>query len=190
MTPPRPRALAPTLPLATFVLGVAAPLTLTLLRDDPQALTPAGFALEQAVVVDATPEEAWEAFTGDVSGWWDHSFSGDPHRLTIEPRPGGGFVEVFDASGDGALHATVTMAKRAEELQFRGPLGFAKEGLNLQMAHRVRFEAVEGGTRVSVAVRGIGEVPEGSPPIVQRVWRHFLEERFKPYVEGTLGQGR
>jgi hypothetical protein len=168
----------------------AAPLALLLLQEEPLPITPAGFVVELSTVVDATPEEAWEAFTGDVSGWWDHSFSGAPHRLYIEPRPGGGFYEIFDESGDGALHATVTMAKRAQELQFRGALGFAAQGINLQMAHRVLFEAADGGTRVSVTVRGVGEVPEGSPPIVQRVWHHFLVERFQPYVEGTLGEDR
>ena len=34
----------------------------------------------------------------------------------IEPRPGGGFIEIFDDEGNGVLHATVIYADRGKLL--------------------------------------------------------------------------
>ena len=171
-----------TLPLVGLLVGLA--LGRANQTDEPRTLEVGGFALEQEVWIDATPEQVFDAFTGDVSGWWDHTFSEKPVRLFIEPRPGGGFVELFDEAGNGVQHATVNVAKRPEELQFHGPLGFAATGLNLEMAHRVLFTAEDDGTRVKVAVHAVGEMESGWPAAVQGVWHHFLVERLKPYVEG------
>lgn len=170
------------LPVVGLLVGLALGRIQT--NDEPQVLDVGAFSLVQEVLIDATPEQVFDAFTGDVSGWWDHTFSENPVRLFIEPRPGGGFIELFDEQGNGVMHATVNMAKRPEELQFHGPLGFASTGLNLQMAHRVQFTAEGDGTRVRVAVHAIGEMQSGWPAAVQRVWHHFLVERLKPYVEG------
>lgn len=158
---------------------------------EPVPIDPGGFAFELSTVVPADPVDAFDAFTGDVSPWWDHHHSETPHALRIEPRPGGHFLELFDDEGNGAVHATVNFAKRGEELQFLGPLGFAGGGTNLQMAHRIRFVAEGDGTRVTVSVRGIGEVQEGWPQVVENVWNHFLVDRYARFVSGTLdGTGR
>lgn len=155
--------------------------------EGPRPLEARGFAFELSVTVPAEPRAAFDAFTGDVSGWWDHTFSEHPASLVLEPRPGGAFLERFDESGDGARHAEVTYVKRGEELQFVGPLGLAGVGANIQLHHRVRFAAAEGeGTRVALSVRAIGEVEDGWPAAVEGVWRHFLLERYAPYVSGTL----
>ncbi len=158
----------------------------TVRRSQEPTLDVSAFAIEHAVVVDATPEQAFDAFTGDVSDWWDHSFSEKPSSLVIEPKPGGRFLELFGDGSDGALHATVTYAKRGEGLRFVGPLGFAATGLHFDMVHTVSFEPVEGGTRVSIQVHGLGMVQPGWEQAVQGVWKHFLGERFKPHVEGRL----
>ena len=172
-------ALAPLslLALAAFAGGPA--------TQEP-SLDVSAFAVDHAVVVAATPEQAYDAFTGDVTAWWDHSFAEHPRSLVIEPHPGGRFVETFGDGPDGALHATVSYARRGEGLDFTGPLGFGALGLNFDMVHQLRFEAVEGGTRVSIRVRGLGTVQPGWEQAVQRVWHHFLDERFKPFVEGEL----
>lgn len=58
------------------------------------------------------------AITGDISGWWDHLFSERPLKFYIDLKPGGGFFEVYDESGDGVKHATVTVAERSKMLRF------------------------------------------------------------------------
>ncbi|MEE8467391.1 MAG: SRPBCC domain-containing protein [Planctomycetota bacterium] len=171
-----------TLPMVGLLVGLALGRSQT--NDGPQILEVGAFSVVQEVLIDATPEQVFDAFTGDVSPWWDHTFSEQPVRLFLEPRPGGGFIELFDDEGNGVLHATVNMVKRPEELQFHGPLGFAATGRNLQMAHRVQFTAEGDRTRVKVAVHAMGEMDPAWPAAVQRVWHHFLVERLKPHVEG------
>ena len=52
------------------------------------------FSFEKNITVPGTPEEVFDAATGDISPWWDHSFSENPMRFYIEPKPGGGFYEI------------------------------------------------------------------------------------------------
>ncbi|MDX1746107.1 MAG: hypothetical protein R3324_09240, partial [Halobacteriales archaeon] len=70
------------------------------------------FSFELEVTLTGSPEAIYDAITGDVSAWWDHRFSDEPHSFVLEARPGGRFLEVFDESGDGVLHATVIYAHR------------------------------------------------------------------------------
>jgi hypothetical protein len=50
----------------------------------------------------APPEAVYDAATGDISGWWDHYTSEHPKKLYLEAKPGGGFYEIFNDSGDGS----------------------------------------------------------------------------------------
>ncbi len=144
------------------------------------------FAFERELVVPGSPDVVYDAMTGDVSGWWDHTFSESPEQLVLEAKPGGRFYEAF-APGQGALHATVIYADRGKLLRFDGPLGLS--GKALQMVHTFRFEPVGDSTRVTLEVHAAGELEDGWAEAVENVWRHFLVERFKPYVEAG-GDGR
>ena len=165
-----------------WVLSVVIPIP-AVAQEVPEArdLPIAGFAFDLDLSLPGSPEIIYDAFTGDISGWWDHTFSDAPRALYIEPKPGGAFMELFDESGDGVRHATVTAAKRGELLRLEGPLGLA--GNALDMVHTIAFEAVGDSTRLALAVRGAGQIEEGWKGAVARVWWHFLVERFKPFVE-------
>ena len=73
-----------------------------------------GFVFQIEQDLPGAPEIIYDAITGDISGWWDHSFSQNPKKFYIEAKPGGGFYEIFDDSGDGVLHGTVIYAKRGK----------------------------------------------------------------------------
>ena len=140
------------------------------------------FVVEHVLELPGTPETIYDAMTGDVSGWWDHSFSGEPARFYIEPKPGGGFYEIFDDTGDGVKHAEVIYAQRGKLLRFVGPLGFS--GHAIELVTSCAFETVgEDSTRLKLSVHGAGEIEDGWVEAVDGVWHHFLVERFKPYVE-------
>lgn len=140
------------------------------------------FVVEHVVELPGTPETIYDAITGDISGWWDHRFSDRPARFFIEAKPGGGFYEIFDESGDGVKHAEVIYAQRGKMLRFDGPLGFSGSALKLVTTYA--FEAVgEDSTRLELAVHGAGEIEDGWAEAIDRVWHHFLVERFQPYVE-------
>ncbi|MEZ4386866.1 MAG: SRPBCC domain-containing protein [Candidatus Krumholzibacteriia bacterium] len=159
-----------------LILAVA-----TALSAGAQALPASTFAFDFDVDLPGTPDEMYDALTGDISGWWDHTMSGNPVRLEIQARPGGQFLEVFDGTGDGVVHATVTYAQRGKLLRMEGPLGLA--GFALHLVTTYTLTPIDTGCRLNVAVHGAGEVHEGWPALVEKTWRHFIEDRFLAYVQ-------
>lgn len=156
--------------------------------DEAKAFTPAGFSFEIEVAVPGSPEEVYDAFTGDISPWWDHTFSKKPKALYIEPRPGGSFMEIFDERGDGVQHARVTYAQRGKLLRMVGPLGLAGNGVDMEMT--LAFSAVGENTQIAFKAFALGAVQPGFDAVVPQVWNHFLVERFKPYVESGAHRKR
>ena len=143
------------------------------------------FSFEKQLTLPGTTTQIYDAITGDISGWWDHSFSEKPYKLYIDAIPGGGFYEIFNAGGDGVKHATVIYSDRGKMLRFDGPLGMS--GKALQMVTTYEFVAAGAdSTTLKLSVHGSGEVDEGIPATVESVWHHFLFERFKPYVESGM----
>lgn len=152
-------------------------------------MSTAGFVVEHAVTLPGTPTQVYDLITGDISPWWDHSFSDKPHKLYIDATPGGGFYELFNEKGDGALHATVIYAERGKKIRFDGPLGLSGQAVTFVTTYV--FEPLGAdSTRLTMSAHASGEIQEGIPATVDRVWHHFLVERFKPYAEGRLGGGR
>ncbi|HOX25352.1 MAG TPA: hypothetical protein PLL30_12735 [Candidatus Krumholzibacteria bacterium] len=143
------------------------------------------FAFSFAADLPGSPDAMYDALTGDISGWWDHTMSGAPLALVIEPRPGGRFLETFDDSGDGVVHATVTYARRGEKLQMVGPLGLA--GHAIHMVTTWELAPLDGGrSRLTVTVHASGEIHPGWDQVVEATWHHFIDERFVPWV--TAGE--
>ncbi len=173
--------------LATLAVAASLAFTMPASAQDHEAAPPTGsFAFDFRVDLPGPPAEMYDALTGDISGWWDHSMSGDPLHLEIEPRPGGHFREIFDESGDGVIHAVVTQAQRGKLLRMEGPLGLA--GHAVHMVTTYTLEPTPAGCQLEVTVRAAGEVHPGWEQVVEATWRHFIEERFLPYV--SAGQHR
>jgi len=144
------------------------------------------FAFQLTAQLPGSPEQVYDLMTGDISEWWDHSFSQEPVQFYIEPKPGGGFWEYFDDQGNGVLHATVIFADRGNMLRFDGPLGLS--GKAIQMVTTYTFTPNEdGGTILNVDVHAAGEMEPGIDQVVESVWRHFIFERFQPYAMEKLG---
>jgi len=164
--------------------SLAAAFAATSAHADISSFETRGFTVTQSFEIAAPPETVFDAATGDVSGWWDHSFSRGfgqmPDELSIEPRAGGAFLERF---GDGAevLHATVIYAKRPETLRMDGPLGFS--GLAAQFVITYELAEIEGGTRFDLTVNASGQIDEAGAAALEGVWSHFIGGRLKPYVE-------
>lgn len=141
-----------------------------------------GFTFDMELTLPGSPETVYDAITGDISGWWDHSFSGNPKQMYIEAKPGGGFYEIYDDEGNGVLHATVIVANRGKMLRFDGPLGLS--GMAIKMVTTYTFEPVaEDSTKLKVEIHTAGEIKEGLDKIVESVWHHFMFEQFRPYME-------
>jgi hypothetical protein len=139
------------------------------------------FSFEMDFSYPGDPDFVYDHLTGDISAWWDHSFSREPYRLFIEARPGGGFYEIFNESGDGARHATVIYAERGKMLRMEGPLGLSGQALTLVCTYSLA-SAGRDSTRLTLRVNGAGEFTRETPGIVEQVWEHFLWEQFNPYI--------
>jgi uncharacterized protein YndB with AHSA1/START domain len=139
------------------------------------------FAFSFAVDLPGPPEEMYDALTGDISGWWDHTMSEAPIGLEIQAWPGGFFLETFDETGDGVAHASVTDARRGKTLRMVGPLGLA--GHAIHMVTTYDLEPLDGGrSRLTVSVHAAGEVHPGWDEVVLATWHHFIDDRFVPWV--------
>jgi len=169
----------------TGMLGLGFPGDEAPAADPPaEAIETGGFAFTFERTVPGSPRVTYDALTGDISGWWDHTVSGNPDRLYIEPRPGGGFYEVFNESGDGVRHAVVTAAERGVLLRFEGPLGLAGHALHMVATYELAEVGLEGtSTNLKVTVHAAGELQDGWAETVEGVWHHFIDERFVPYME-------
>lgn len=147
------------------------------------------FSFEMNFSYPGDPVFVYDHLSGDISSWWDHSFSEKPYKLYIEARPGGGFYEIFDESGDGALHARVIYAERGKMLRMEGPLGLSGQAITLVCTYSLK-ETGEDSTLLTLNVHGAGEFSEETPDIVKQVWEHFLWEQFNPYIEEHFRQSR
>jgi uncharacterized protein YndB with AHSA1/START domain len=85
-------------------------------------VSPAGFVASFREDVDASPAEAWAAIT-QVSRWWDgdHTYSGNPANLSLDPAAGGCWCERWD--GNSVEHMRVVQALRNKTLRLEGGLG-------------------------------------------------------------------
>ena len=180
---PRALVLAATLVLALPSATPAQEMPPAAEIDRPEV---SGFAFEHTLTLPGTPDRIWEVITGDISGWWDHNFSGDPAVFIIEPWPGGRFLEQFEEDArDGVLHATVTVAIRPRLLRMEGPLGLT--GRAVHGVYSLALEpAGEDSTRVTHTTQMLGAGADEWAEVVERAWRHFLFEGLKPYVEAGL----
>lgn len=140
-----------------------------------------GYSVELEVILPVSPNVAYDAATGDIGAWWDHSFSQHPKRLYIEAKPGGGFYEIFDDSGNGVQHAVVNYAERGKILRFTGPLGFSGNALDHVVTYEFKPEG--SGTRMRVIVNMVGQISMEDAQAAEQVWHHFIGDRLKAYVE-------
>jgi hypothetical protein len=153
----------------------------SILRADVKSIAYGAYQFEQIVVLPGTPEEIYDAVTGDISPWWDHSLSEKPSRFYIEAKPGGGFYEIFDDSGDGVQHAVVIIAQRGKLLRLDGPLGLS--GRAVQGVYTYYLESVStDSTRLKLEAHLSGEIDMKRAKIVEDVWAHFIFKRLSPYI--------
>ena len=130
----------------------------------------------------APPAEVFDALTGDISGWWDHSFMDRPARFFIEAKPGGGFWEYFDDAGtEGVRHGVVTAVWKNRKLVYQGQLGFLGTGAGLTITYDLAPS--EKGTLLKVTAAYAGQEEDGWRTALAGVWKHFILTRFTPYIE-------
>ena len=122
--------------------------------------------------VDVDPDTAFAVFTEEIDTWWvrvPHWFR-HPGRVVgvlLEPRVGGTLVAVHDAeTGTGDVMARVTVFDPPGRLVL-----VDEESTEIE----VRFEAADGGTRVTLEHRGLDRLAAAEGEHAARFgWRHLL----------------
>lgn len=122
---------------------------------------PGGFSLVNEVTIDASRATVWTAAVYELGQWWsgEHSISGNPANMSIDPRPQGCFCEAIGEHA-GVVHLTVTFVNPQVLLRLTGGLGpLGLMGVNGNMTWEL-FDADDGTlVRFSYAVGGYQ--PEG-----------------------------
>ena len=112
--------------------------------------------------VDAAPEQAFDVFTQEIAAWWK------PNGL-FQLTPRGDGVLSFEPGESGRLITTLPSGKVFEIGRITAwlpgeRLGFTwRQGTfapDQQTQVEVRFEPVDGGTRVTVEHRGWDTIPQ------------------------------
>jgi uncharacterized protein YndB with AHSA1/START domain len=139
----------------------------------PRACVSADGRARVTTIVAADPATAFAVFTDEIDSWWRrgrrHRFTvGERGVLRFEPGVGGRLVEVGD--GDDLFEVGRVLAwDQGARLVF---LWRQRDyGPDEHTEVEVRFEATDGGTRVTVEHRGIERLPAPHPA------RHGLSGR-------------
>ena len=163
--------------------------TLFLVQDAPaednplRSFEPQGFVTDFTIAIEAPVEIVFDAATGDVTPWWDHSFWPDPAEMVIEPVLGGRFYERFETGSDnGVLHARVIFVNAPNTLRLHGPLGLSGRAFDMVTTWTLA-ESETGGTDFTVEIHMAGEIDAEMAGIVRNVWIHFIDERLRVWIE-------
>ena len=174
---------------ALMLAGVGTSLSATVANGAVVDSSPQGFTIENVETVPVAPDVAFRALVEDVGRWWpaDHTWWGDAARLSIEPRAGGCFCEIDGARQ--AAHMRVSFVDPGRLLRMTGGLG-PLQGMGLHGALDWRFEAIDGGTRITLYYRVGGYSPDDLAefaPVVDQVQAvqlgglaRFLREAARP----------
>jgi uncharacterized protein YndB with AHSA1/START domain len=131
---------------------------------------PDGFLIEHTFRIAAPAATAWKELV-HPERWWpaDHTWSGDPANLSLEPSAGGCFCERWkDGSSE---HGRIVQVRNGRLLRFVGALGPLQE-MAVSGVLTVTLAVDGSGTSAVVTYRVSGDPShhlDGLAPIVDRV---------------------
>lgn len=169
-----------TLALAAGLLAGAQ----TALRADTSDVGPSGFTITHAMVVDAEPQQVWQAFT-QLPAWWNgkHTWSGQASNLSLDAAAGGCWCERW-AGGASAMHGRVLLVVPGSALRLHAWLGPLQE---MPVAGVLTFGTAkrDGATRLRVTYRVAGAPEAGLDKLASAVDGVLAEQvrRLKSFIE-------
>lgn len=140
--------------------------------------------VQTEITIASSPERVYDLFFDRASDWfYESEESRKTQKTIIERRIGGLFyMETAREGGvkDQNVLGTITMLKPGRKIRMRGDCTIPSAFIaNMTIA----FEAVAGGTRVSVEHRMAGEFDEGLPAEFEKGWQDGLK-KLKVVCEG------
>ena len=146
------------------------------------------FTVKQSWTLAAAPEAVYQRFLS-VGDWWNsaHSWSGDAHNLSIEPKINGCFCEKLPKSGGAVRHLEVVYLDPGKVIRLAGGLG-PLQALAVNGTMTVQFAAAEGGgTKLSLTYAVGGYLDKGLNTIAPMVDAMLKEQfgRLQSYIEAA-----
>ena len=143
-----------------------------------------GFSLKHKVTIKATPEQVYEMII-KPSLWWNssHTWSGKSENLSIDPTPGGLFLEKMP-NGGFVRHMEVVYADPGKLLRLHGALGpLQQTACHGAMTFTLTAEKDETVVEVTYNVSGYvsGGLKSWSAPVNQVIVEQV--DRLKQAVE-------
>ncbi len=129
------------------------------------------------VDVAVDPDTAFKVFTEEMDLWWMRgpiNFWADAGRvveLRCEPGVGGRIMEVLERPDDVFVRATITLWEPGSKLAWASDLD--------DVETEVRFDPIEGGTRVTVEF----VIPAGGVDKGGTAWFRMVPQWFAPWCE-------
>jgi len=145
--------------------------------------TPGGFEVKRTLTINAPPAKVYAALIAPA-GWWNHTFSGDPKNLYIEPKANGCWCEHLPKSKGGVAHMRVIYVDPGSLIRFEGGLGPMQQ--TGAAGHLTWAVAAKGGaTEVTWTYDVGGYMKGGLAPMAGGVDGVFAEQmgRLKKKVE-------
>ena len=143
-----------------------------------------GFTTKLALNIGGSPDVVYSKLLR-VGDWWssEHTFSGDAHNLSLEPKAMGCFCEKL-ARGGAVRHMEVVFLAPGKTMVLSGALG-PLQTLAATGSMTINFSAAEDGTKLSVSYAVTGYLPAGmntwAAPVDGVLREQFT--RLKNYVE-------
>jgi uncharacterized protein YndB with AHSA1/START domain len=145
---------------------------------------PNGFTIKIVATMHRSPADVYSRIVR-VGDWWSsqHTYSGDPHNLSIDARAGGCFCEKLPDGGS-VQHMEVVSARPGKMLRMYGGLG-PLQGIAAAGSMTFDLKQEQGGTRLEFSYSVAGYSPQGlvgwAGPVNEVLSMQIA--RFKNYVE-------
>lgn len=146
--------------------------------------TASGFTYKLTLQFQAPPETVYQRLLL-IGNWWssDHTFSGDAHNLSIDPRPMGCWCEKLP-NGGGVRHMQVVNVMPGKMLVMTGGVG-PLQSMAATGSMSFKFTPANGGTKLEVTYAVTGYFPGGTAGLTPAVESVLTTQftRLKSYVE-------
>jgi len=118
------------------------------------------FTVQVTLNIAAPPDQVYGRLV-KVGDWWDsaHTFSGDAHNLTIDPKPLGCYCEKLP-NGGGVRHMEVVYVAPGRSLRMIGGIG-PLQAIPVNGVMTIELAAAAGGTKLDMTYSAAGAVPNG-----------------------------
>ncbi len=119
-----------------------------------------GFTVKLSLNIQGAPDGVYRQLLRPAD-WWnpEHTFSGDAHNLSIEPKPMGCFCEKLPGGG-GVRHLEVIFLQPGKTLRMLGALG-PLQGLAATGTMTITLSPAAGGTKLEMVYAVSGYLAKG-----------------------------